>query len=62
MVVEAAEGDHLEGALAHLERLLRAVAGGVLGVDPEEEVEVDIGIGTAVIPGDYHSKALLILN
>ena len=41
VVVDAAERDHLEGARAHLERLLRAVAGGVLGVDPEEEVEVD---------------------
>ena len=41
MVVDAAEGDHLEGAGAHPERLLRAVAGGVLGVDPEQEVEVD---------------------
>ena len=41
MIVDAAERDHLEGARAHLERLLRAVAGGILGVDPEEEVHVD---------------------
>ena len=40
VVVDAAEGDHLERALAHDERLLGAVARGVGGVDPEQEVQV----------------------
>ena len=43
MVVDASERYHLEGARAHLESLLGAVARGVLGVDPEEEVHVDRG-------------------
>ena len=44
MIVDAAEGDHLERLGAHPERLLGAVAaGGVLGVHPEEEVHVDRG-------------------